>query len=611
MNVMDEPIIREVIIENFMSYEYARIPFKNGINIISGPNGSGKSSILLALAVALGQTYTERGRKLSDLIRRGRDLARVTVVINNSPRNGVRPIPRYRIDDIYVSRYLKSDGSYWHEINYRVVSKGEVERLLSHINLNPNNSLIIMHQNMIEEFAVISPIERLRLIEEAVGISGYRDRIIESMRNLETVIGEEKEVKNMLEKAYNALHYWEDKYKRFQEKLRLLDRLKNLRCELAWLKYDKKMKEIENLEERVGRMKAELIKYKSEFRRNEEDIAKIEGKINILYDELHRLLKKYIQHLREYFRVKFAENRDDKRLQDVCDELYASYQLRNSELRRMWNLLVEQKSKEAILSFKIEILQKNINDLLREISRHKSILNELEKNARELGPRVVSNRKIIEVEDEIKSINVKLTLYSDINRDVVEVYEKYLKSIEELENRARIVAEDKNRVMIELEKRKAVWKKRLIELVSEVDKTYKELLEYVDAIGEIRVINIDDIENAGLELLVGFRNMKPTTLDAYIQSGGERTTAIMCFLLALQQHIKSPLRAIDEFDVHMDPSNREKIMEMLFNIAERSGGQYIIITPGYLVNVRPNMNIILVQRVGEVSTIRETISVGG
>ncbi|RLE68111.1 MAG: hypothetical protein DRJ34_03650, partial [Thermoprotei archaeon] len=525
--------------------------------------------------------------------------------------NGVRPIPRYRIDDIYVSRYLKSDGSYWHEINYRVVSKGEVERLLSHINLNPNNSLIIMHQNMIEEFAVISPIERLRLIEEAVGISGYRDRIIESMRNLETVIGEEKEVKNMLEKAYNALHYWEDKYKRFQEKLRLLDRLKNLRCELAWLKYDKKMKEIENLEERVGRMKAELIKYKSEFRRNEEDIAKIEGKINILYDELHRLLKKYIQHLREYFRVKFAENRDDKRLQDVCDELYASYQLRNSELRRMWNLLVEQKSKEAILSFKIEILQKNINDLLREISRHKSILNELEKNARELGPRVVSNRKIIEVEDEIKSINVKLTLYSDINRDVVEVYEKYLKSIEDLENRARIVAEDKNRVMIELEKRKAVWKKRLIELVSEVDKTYKELLEYVDAIGEIRVINIDDIENAGLELLVGFRDMKPTTLDAYIQSGGERTTAIMCFLLALQQHIKSPLRAIDEFDVHMDPSNREKIMEMLFNIAERSGGQYIIITPGYLVNVRPNMNIILVQRVGEVSTIRETISVGG
>ncbi|HDJ89589.1 MAG TPA: hypothetical protein ENG40_02720, partial [Thermoprotei archaeon] len=197
----------------------------------------------------------------------------------------------------------------------------------------------------------------------------------------------------------------------------------------------------------------------------------------------------------------------------------------------------------------------------------------------------------------------------DIGRDVVEVYEKYIKSIEELKKKAETVVENKNRVMMELEKRKIVWKKRLIELVNEINNTYKELLEYVDAVGEIRIINIDDVEKAGLELLVGFRDMKPTTLDAYIQSGGERTTAIMCFLLALQQHIKSPLRAIDEFDVHMDPNNREKIMEMLFNIAEKSGGQYIIITPGYLVNIRPNMNIILVQRVGETSTIRETVAV--
>ncbi|OYT25319.1 MAG: hypothetical protein B6U95_09675, partial [Thermofilum sp. ex4484_82] len=77
--------IKEVILENFMSYKYSRIPFKPGLNIITGPNGSGKSSILLGISVALGQTYTERGRRLSDLIRRGEDVARVTVVLDNSP----------------------------------------------------------------------------------------------------------------------------------------------------------------------------------------------------------------------------------------------------------------------------------------------------------------------------------------------------------------------------------------------------------------------------------------------------------------------------------------------------------------------------------------------
>ncbi|MFB6216003.1 MAG: AAA family ATPase, partial [Candidatus Aenigmatarchaeota archaeon] len=67
--------IREIILENFMSYDYARIPLEKGLNLITGPNGAGKSSILLAISVALGQSHTERSRKLSDLIRRGEEMA--------------------------------------------------------------------------------------------------------------------------------------------------------------------------------------------------------------------------------------------------------------------------------------------------------------------------------------------------------------------------------------------------------------------------------------------------------------------------------------------------------------------------------------------------------
>jgi len=44
-------LIKEVILENFMSYEYARIPFKPGVNVICGPNGAGKSSILLGFCL--------------------------------------------------------------------------------------------------------------------------------------------------------------------------------------------------------------------------------------------------------------------------------------------------------------------------------------------------------------------------------------------------------------------------------------------------------------------------------------------------------------------------------------------------------------------------------
>ena len=51
-------LIREVIIKNFMSYEYARIPLWGVVNVVCRTNGSGKSSFLLAICVALGDTYT-------------------------------------------------------------------------------------------------------------------------------------------------------------------------------------------------------------------------------------------------------------------------------------------------------------------------------------------------------------------------------------------------------------------------------------------------------------------------------------------------------------------------------------------------------------------------
>jgi DNA repair exonuclease SbcCD ATPase subunit len=85
-----------------MSYAYARIPLNLGLNIICGPNGAGKSSILLAISVALGQAYTERGRKFSDMIRYGEDTARVTLTFDNKVKGGTRPIPSFNTDETHT-----------------------------------------------------------------------------------------------------------------------------------------------------------------------------------------------------------------------------------------------------------------------------------------------------------------------------------------------------------------------------------------------------------------------------------------------------------------------------------------------------------------------------
>ena len=177
-------LIQELIVENFMSYEYARVPFKKGVNIIGGPNGAGKSSLLLAISVGLGQTSTERSRKLSDLIRWGQDQGRVTLILDNSRRGNRRPEPRHNKDQLFLTRFLRRDGKYWFELENRVASKQDVERLLGKFGVDPDNMLIIMHQNMVEQFSVQSNIDKLRMVEDAVGLEPFRENVLQAKRSL-------------------------------------------------------------------------------------------------------------------------------------------------------------------------------------------------------------------------------------------------------------------------------------------------------------------------------------------------------------------------------------------------------------------------------------------
>jgi chromosome segregation ATPase len=79
----------------------------------------------------------------------------------------------------------------------------------------------------------------------------------------------------------------------------------------------------------------------------------------------------------------------------------------------------------------------------------------------------------------------------------------------------------------------------------------------------------------------------------------------MSFLLALQQHVRSPFRAVDEYDIHMDPKNREMIARMILSTIKDATAQYIVITPSQITFTQENANIITVQNVEAKSIVRE------
>ena len=169
--------------------------------------------------------------------------------------------------------------------------------------------------------------------------------------------------------------------------------------------------------------------------------------------------------------------------------------------------------------------------------------------------------------------------------------------VEILREGTKKAREEAQRTMEEVRRRMEAWRSVVGKMVEDVDARFRAILARIQGDGSVSLVGAEDIEEAGVEIRVGFRGAKPVPLDAYTQSGGERSAATVAFLLALQQHVKSPFRAIDEYDVHLDPVNRQRLAEAIISAVENSGVQYIVITPGPLPFAGKDVRVLTVQSV--------------
>ena len=648
--------VREIILENFMSYEYARIPLREGLNLIVGPNGAGKSSVLLAISVAFGQAYTERSRKLSDLIRRGKDIARVSLVFDNSAKSGRRPIPYSKSDTFMLSRYLKKDGSYWFEADYKEIDKSEVVRLLREFGINPDNLLIIMHQGMIEELGAVSPQERLRMVEEAVGFSEYRQRILLAEQELSGLIGEESSLLQLMDNANQALEYWKQVYDRYQEKRKLIEHRDLLVKEQLWSTEAKLTKALQGAEEKIlaktraledlksqqaevsadaenshqtlldkqvdlrklyyALVRAESEKAKDEsariaYRSIKEDLAGLAISIDELLESGGDKNVKRLKDLASYIQGKGAAAEEDaQRRKADLDREVSSLQpeiTRTEELiKKTMDNYISFRVKTEVLSYRIRVTESDLHDLERSAKEYRAELDKMAPELEKAGERVETLRQPYEVSEELKLVSAHIQKMQDVPDDAEKIYNDYSGNIEELKSKLAQLQENKKSMLAELGSRKGVWRKAMEDLVESVDPPYQAVLSAADATGFIKFEEADAIEEAGLDLYVGFRGGAPTTLDPFTQSGGERSVALMAFILSLQARIVSPLRAMDEFDIHMDPRNREAMFKMILSqMKQREASQYIVITPSILTVFDKTAHVITVQAVHGPSEVRE------
>jgi chromosome segregation ATPase len=558
--------IREVILENFMSHEYSRITLSRGLNIIIGPNGAGKSSILLAISVALGQSYTERGHRLSDLIRRGQEAARVAVVFDNREINGIRPIPQLNSDHVTVTRFIKKNGDYWHYINNRFKPKAEVEHFLSKIGINPDNLLIVMHQNMIEQFVGRDSREKLYMIEEAVGAHGLREKILEAETRLASLSAEENVIRKTLDEARSAVEFWRSEYQKLSIYRELEKKKTQLEIEYSWSLVNEALKSKSKLEEKIKELNDMIGKLEEEAESERREVTQSTESIFTCF-----------------------RNSDEHGLRNAVERLVNHATILGS---------LEERAK---------IFRSRVDDLRQELSQtEKEITKRLEEAMRK-GPEIPTSKRPQELTEEIKQVVLQIAGLGKVSEESEDMYLLAESKYRETEMRANQVKENVRKALEEVEYRKETWRSFLRSLISEIEPQYSRILSLVGGAGRIELRNLDDIGKASIEIFVGFRGVEPALLNEHTQSGGERIVATLAFLLALQRHVKSPFRAVDEFDVHLDPLNRERMINILTRSAsEDKNIQYILITPGR-VPFTEEMNIIVVQNVQGKSVATVTV----
>jgi structural maintenance of chromosomes protein 5 len=650
-------LIREVQLSNFMSYKNTSIPLRSGLNLIIGPNGAGKSSILLAISVVLGQAYTERAKKLSELIRWNEQEARISLLLDNEAPKGARPFPQARSDKVLLTRVLKRSGDYHYLLNNKPVSKTNLVEGLSRIGLNPDNMLVIMHQLMVGRFGSVSPVDKLLLLEDAVGFGAYRREVLEASSRLQKLTTERETMSSVLEGTKETYLHWQREYEKYELKRKLEDQHKDLQRELIWRRIIRKESSQKRVKDRISSLQGKIGETRDEFETSHKqhqlvlvDLSKTSEELESLREEqlkfehgrglrtgalewiskvtdLLRSQQKVLMELQQRTPdVSLADENDQ--LSHVLSELLEEREkitntdqtagqdfekVRNSVaqlaslLNKNTDLLIESRVKKEVSNFKLALMEQEIQELEVQLRLGQEEIEPLRTQASQLGSAFENPRDLQQISLDIASVQERLRPLSHLSAEVEKMYKNYGELYEGLQKKAEVVEQNRSEVLGELRERFDRWKTVMDKLLEELSERYNALLSEVDSTGRIVIRASKDIEKAGLELYAGFKGNEPVSLDGLAPSGGERTVALVAFLLSLQQFISSPFRAIDEFDVHMDPRNRETVSKLIHAAARATdSSQYIAITPGQVtIPGEDNVHVIVVQNVEGSSVVRE------
>lgn len=174
--------LKRIKLAGFKSFvEPTTIPFDGDMTAIVGPNGCGKSNIIDAVRWVLGESNAKnlRGDAMTDVIFNGSSARKpvgqcsVELVFDNSAGRIAGEYASY--NELAVKRLVTRDAQSFYYLNGAKCRRRDVTDLFLGTGLGPR-SYAIIEQGMISKLIESKPQELRVFIEEAAGVSKYKER---------------------------------------------------------------------------------------------------------------------------------------------------------------------------------------------------------------------------------------------------------------------------------------------------------------------------------------------------------------------------------------------------------------------------------------------------
>ncbi len=157
------------------------IPFPSNLVCIVGPNGCGKSNVIDAVRWVMGESSAKqlRGDSMSDVIFNGSSTrkpvgqASIELVFDNSDGRLGGEYASY--SEVAIKRVVSRDGASNYFLNGVRCRRRDITGIFLGTGLGPR-SYAIIEQGTISRFIEAKPEEMRRFLEEAAGISRYKER---------------------------------------------------------------------------------------------------------------------------------------------------------------------------------------------------------------------------------------------------------------------------------------------------------------------------------------------------------------------------------------------------------------------------------------------------